>query len=45
VLTGKMNAEVSVGDQTRSLSNGRLTVYRRANGEWKLLAYQPTPLR
>ena len=45
VLAGQMNAEVSVGDEKRSLSNGCLAVYRRANGQWKLVAYQPTPLR
>ena len=45
VLAGQMNAEVSVGDEKRSLSNGCLAVYRRTDGKWRLLAYQPTPLR
>jgi ketosteroid isomerase-like protein len=45
VLTGTMNAEVSVGGQSRGLNNGCLAVYRRTNGQWKLMAYQPTPLR
>ncbi len=45
VLAGQMNAEVSVGGEKRSLSNGCLAVYRRADGKWRLLAYQPTPLR
>jgi ketosteroid isomerase-like protein len=45
VLTGTMNAEVSVGGQSRGLNNGCLAVYRRTNGQWTLMAYQPTPLR
>jgi uncharacterized protein (TIGR02246 family) len=44
VLTGTMLADVTVAGQPRSLRNGCLAVYRRVDGRWRLLAYQPTPL-
>lgn len=45
VVAGRMFADVEVGDDKRNLSNAYLAVYRRRNDVWRLVAYQPTPLK
>lgn len=45
IIAGRMLADVDVGGEKRHLANACLAVYRRRNGVWKLVAYQPTPLR
>lgn len=45
IVAGRMLAEVAVGGEERRLANACLAVYRRRDGLWRLIAYQPTPLR
>ncbi|MDI6028588.1 nuclear transport factor 2 family protein [Corticibacterium sp. UT-5YL-CI-8] len=45
ILTGTMIADVTVAGQIRNLRNSYLAVYRMLDDSWRLLAYQPTPLR
>lgn len=45
ILAGRMVAEVVVGGEARRLANASLAVYRRRGGQWRLVAYQPTPLK
>ncbi len=45
VLVGRMTGDVVVNGSLRHLNSAGLTVWvRRANG-WRLLAFQPTPLK
>lgn len=44
IVIGRMLADVEVGGEKRSLANASLAVYRRRDGAWRLVAYQPTPL-
>jgi ketosteroid isomerase-like protein len=42
IVTGDMRGEVVIGGQTRVLNSRSLAVWVRENGNWVLLAYQPT---
>ncbi len=43
VVVGHMRAELTVGGRTKTLNNSCIAVWVRENGQWLLLAYQPTP--
>ncbi|KAB2661379.1 nuclear transport factor 2 family protein [Brucella tritici] len=45
IIAGRMFADVEVGDAERNLSNAYLAVYRRRDDVWRLVGYQPTPLK
>src|ERR1700730_7547244 len=42
IVVGDMRGEVRIGGQTRVLNSRSLAVWVRENGNWVLLAYQPT---
>jgi ketosteroid isomerase-like protein len=42
IVIGDMRGEVRIGGQTRLLNSRSLAVWVRENGNWVLLAYQPT---
>ena len=42
IVIGDMRGEVVIGGQTRVLNSRSLAVWVRENGNWVLLAYQPT---
>jgi ketosteroid isomerase-like protein len=42
IVVGDMRCEVRIGGQTRVLNSRSLAVWVRENGNWVLLAYQPT---
>jgi hypothetical protein len=42
LVIGDMRGEVVIGGQTRVLNSRSLAVWVRENGNWVLLAYQPT---
>ena len=42
IVVGDMRGEVVIGGQTRVLNSRSLAVWVRENGNWVLLAYQPT---
>jgi ketosteroid isomerase-like protein len=42
IVIGDMRGEVVIGGQTRVLNSKSLAVWVRENGNWVLLAYQPT---
>ena len=44
LVLGRMAAEVSVNATYRSLNNASLSVWTKVAGDWKFIAYQPTPL-
>jgi hypothetical protein len=44
IVLGRMLAEVVVAGQLRRLANASLAVYRRRGEDWRLVAYQPTPI-
>jgi hypothetical protein len=44
VVVGQMHADITSGGVRKSLVNQALAVWTRADGSWKLLAYQPTVL-
>lgn len=44
LVFGEMNGEITAGGVQKTLRNKALAVWERREGEWKLLAYQPTPL-
>lgn len=43
VVVGTMTGIVSVQGMVRKLNNVRTSVWERVAGDWKLLAFQPTP--
>lgn len=45
LLAGRMAAEVDVQGQRRRISNAFLAVWADEGDAWRLIAYQPTPLR
>ncbi len=45
IIAGRMLADVKVGDDERNLTNAFLAVYRRREEVWRLVAYQPTPIK
>ncbi len=42
IVIGDMRGEVKIGAQTRVLNSRSLAVWVRENGDWVLLAFQPT---
>lgn len=42
VVLGDMRGEVKIGGQVRTLNSRSLAVWVRENGNWVLLAFQPT---
>ena len=44
IVTGIMQADVTVAGQRRQLNNNNLAVWIRREGRWCLSAYQPTPI-
>jgi ketosteroid isomerase-like protein len=42
LVLGDMRGEVLIGGQLRVLNSKALSVWVRADGDWKLLAFQPT---
>ena len=42
IVIGDMRGEVKIGGQTRVLNSRSLAVWVRENGDWALLAFQPT---
>jgi len=42
IVIGDMRGEVQIGGQVRVLNSKSLAVWVRENGNWVLLAYQPT---
>jgi ketosteroid isomerase-like protein len=42
LLISRLTADVTVGDQPRSIDNWTLSVWTREDGDWRLIAYQPT---
>ena len=44
VVVGRMTADITVQGTPRTIDNLALAVWTRASGDWRLLAYAPTPL-
>ncbi|MEE3850933.1 nuclear transport factor 2 family protein [Gordonia sp. LSe1-13] len=44
LVVGEMNAAITAGGVEKVLRNRCLAVWKVLDGEWKLLAYQPTPI-
>jgi hypothetical protein len=45
LLRGRMKARAFLGDKPVTLDNRFLAVLRRIDGVWRLLCYQPTPVK
>lgn len=43
LVFGRMNAEITVNGINKTLDNSCLAVWSKDAGEWKFVAYQPTP--
>ena len=44
LLTGRMKTEVEVEGTAKVLNNRVISIWRRTGSDWKLLAFQSTPL-
>ncbi|OXR38731.1 DUF4440 domain-containing protein [Pseudomonas jessenii] len=44
LVFGEMNGEITAGGIQKTLRNKALAVWEQRDGEWKLIAYQPTPI-
>jgi ketosteroid isomerase-like protein len=44
LVMGKMRAQVELDGTPRRLNNSALAVWTTEEGQWRLIAYQPTPL-
>jgi len=45
LLTGRMNTDVRVEGEVKALRNRVITVWSKAGGEWRMVAFQSTPLK
>jgi uncharacterized protein (TIGR02246 family) len=45
LVLGEMNGEITSGGVKKTLRNQTLAVWTQTEGDWKLLAYQPTPVK
>ena len=45
LLTGRMNTDVRVEGEIKALRNRVITAWSRAGGEWRMVAFQSTPLK
>jgi Domain of unknown function (DUF4440) len=45
LLRGRMKARVFLDGMPKTLDNRFLTVLRKLDGAWRLLSYQPTPVK
>lgn len=44
LVVGRMNADLTVSGTYKTLNNNALSVWTKEAGDWKFLAFQPTPL-
>jgi ketosteroid isomerase-like protein len=44
IVVGRMTADLTVQGTRKTIDNLALAVWTKAGGEWRLLAYAPTPL-
>lgn len=44
IVVGRMTSDLVVGGTPKTIDNLALAVWTRASGDWRLLAYAPTPL-
>ncbi len=44
LLFSRLTAAVTVGGQPKSIDNRTLSVWAREDGQWRLVAYQPTAI-
>jgi ketosteroid isomerase-like protein len=44
IVVGRMTADLTVDGTPKTIDNLALAVWSRAGGEWRLLAYAPSPL-
>jgi ketosteroid isomerase-like protein len=44
LVFGEMNGEITAGGVQKTLRNKALAVWEQRDGDWKLIAYQPTPI-
>jgi hypothetical protein len=44
IVVGRMTADLTVDGMARTIDNLALSVWTRAGGDWRLLAFAPTPL-
>ncbi|WP_189510069.1 nuclear transport factor 2 family protein [Mesorhizobium sp. M1D.F.Ca.ET.043.01.1.1] len=45
IVAGIMRAKATVGNAAREIDNSCMAVWGKSKGQWRLIAYQPTPLR
>jgi len=45
IVHGRMAGEIVAGGTHKTLNNRTLSVWAALGGEWKFLAYQPTPIK
>jgi ketosteroid isomerase-like protein len=45
LLTGRMDTDVNVEGELKALKNRVITVWSKQAGDWRLLAFQSTPLK
>ena len=43
VVIGQMNADLTIDGTHKTLRNSAIAVRTKDSGEWKFVAYQPTP--
>jgi ketosteroid isomerase-like protein len=43
LVTGQMTADLTIKGSNKTLNNSALAVWTKDAGEWKFVAYQPTP--
>lgn len=44
LVVGEMHADITAGGVRKTLANRALAVWVRSDGDWRLIAYQPTVL-